>query len=508
MSIESWGATVREGRALRLAALAAWTFLGSEPVRSATVGHVTLKGGGEIIDLVGQIEPGDAAKLGGFVRSYLASGTGIVGLRLDSPGGDLNEALKIIDLVQNANLPTIIGNGSTCASACFAIFASGVQKYASIDARIGVHGASVKGGKETSQSQAATVRLAKILRTLGVSATVIGKMVVTPPSQIVWLLRADLESIGVTFPSDEKPTGPQAGASSAIANSTPAIALPGTQTAEQAVDPKIAEIRAMNWQVADGLKLPNGYSHIYGLQGLTAVVGSQANRFRSLIDPGTSGKIEADILAIDFTEVVYSWEATGRVSDTDWSDLDVAQMLKQIRDTTLAQNDARKASGGTYFTDVVWRDQPRLDQRTHSISWVIDGSNSDGSHTLNSVTLKLGRYGYERINVVSTPNSAQGPALVAQANSTFYFDAGARYDDFEAGRDRVAEFGVAGLVASLVGLKVAKVLGFGALLIVLKKFAALLVVPFIIAFRFIKGGFKRSKPLTSPPCVEPKVENN
>ena len=500
------GGKVRAGLAGFSAALGALVLLRAAPCLSASISHTTTKDGSEIVDLVGLIAPGDSVKLGSVVRALIANGSTILGLRLNSPGGDLNDAFKSVDLVQSANLSTLVPDRATCASACFAIFAAGIQKYASSEAMIGVHGASTKGGDENTSSQAATLRLAKILKTLGVSASVIGKMVVTPPRQVVWLSKTDLESMGVNYLAGEKSVAPRVTAQSQPVVSAQDVSASTVTASEPNSDPHSAEIRAMNWQAADGLKLPNGFAHIYGLQGLQVVVGMEANRYRLLSDPGSLGSIEANAIAGDSTEIVYSWEPSGRVSDDDWSDLDVTQMIGHIRSATLAQNQARKSAGATYFTDVVWREQPRLDRKTHSVSWVIDGTSNDGTHTLNSVTLKLGRYGYERINVLTSSNAPQGASLVSQSNSTFYFDAGARYDDFVDGHDKVAEYGIAGLVASIVGVKVAKVLGFGALLVVMKKFAALSIIPLLIAFRFLKGLFRKSKPKTEVLRVEPRIE--
>jgi hypothetical protein len=62
-----------------------------------------------------------------------------------------------------------------------------------------VHGASDERGAETVQSGAATVSMARIAKELGVPAAIIGRMVVTPPAEMVWLSPADLQSMGTTM---------------------------------------------------------------------------------------------------------------------------------------------------------------------------------------------------------------------------------------------------------------------------------------------------------------------
>src|SRR6202023_964804 len=84
-------------------------------------------------------------------------------------------------------------------SACFLIFAAGEAKFANYTAEIGVHGASDQTGAETIQSGAATLSMARLAKDLGVPPAIIGRMVVTPPAEMVWLSPADLQSMGTTM---------------------------------------------------------------------------------------------------------------------------------------------------------------------------------------------------------------------------------------------------------------------------------------------------------------------
>jgi hypothetical protein len=120
-------------------------------------------------------------------------------VRLNSSGGNLLEAVKIADIVRQGKIATAVLSGATCASACFVIFAAGNEKYAHYSSMIGVHGASDRSGRETVESGAATVSMARIVRELGVPPPIVGKMVVTPPDQVVWLGPNDLRSMGTTI---------------------------------------------------------------------------------------------------------------------------------------------------------------------------------------------------------------------------------------------------------------------------------------------------------------------
>ncbi len=171
---------------------------------SASLKSIATKENKTIISVSGEIIEGDADAFRQAIQRANDSGKLVSGIRLNSPGGLLIEAVKLADLVRFAKVATSVPNGSTCASACFLVFAAGSNKYASYTAQIGVHGASGENGKETIGSGAATVTMARIVKELGVPASIIGKMVVTPPDQMLWLTPDELRSMGATMTG--KPT--------------------------------------------------------------------------------------------------------------------------------------------------------------------------------------------------------------------------------------------------------------------------------------------------------------
>jgi hypothetical protein len=133
------------------------------------------------------------------VKAANDAGKLVASVRLNSPSGNLLEGAKLADAVRFGKLVTNVGHGATCASACFLIFAAGQTKFANYSAQIGVHGASDESGAETVQSGAATVSMARIAKDLGVPPAIIGRMVVTPPSEMVWLSPSDFQSMGTSM---------------------------------------------------------------------------------------------------------------------------------------------------------------------------------------------------------------------------------------------------------------------------------------------------------------------
>jgi hypothetical protein len=166
---------------------------------SAEIKSLAGKDGRVVILITGEITPGDADNFKSAIKQANDAGKFVPNVRLNSDGGNLLEGVKLADAVRFGKISTNVGKNATCASACFLVFAAGTTKYASYGAQIGVHGASDETGSETVQSGAATVSMARIAKDLGVPDAIIGRMVVTPPSDMVWLTPQDLQSTGTTM---------------------------------------------------------------------------------------------------------------------------------------------------------------------------------------------------------------------------------------------------------------------------------------------------------------------
>src|SRR5579871_5779285 len=154
---------------------------------AATIKSSAGKDGRVFITISGEITEGDSDAFVNAVKEANAAGKLVANVRLNSQGGSLLEGVKLADAVRTGKIATNVGQNAICASACFLIFAAGPEKNASYGAQIGVHGASDQDGQETVQSGAATVSMARVAKDLGVPSAIIGRMVVTPPDQMVWL---------------------------------------------------------------------------------------------------------------------------------------------------------------------------------------------------------------------------------------------------------------------------------------------------------------------------------
>lgn len=147
------------------------------------------------------------------------------------------------------------------------------------------------------------------------------------------------------------------------------------------------------------------------------------------------------------------YEDEGYVKDDDT--IDGKEILDAIAEGEPEYNEERQKAGFPPLHAIGWSEDPRYDKARHQVIWALL-LESSGEKTVNLNTRVLGRHGYLSVNLMCDPDAlpryrADGLALVNAAT----FDAGSRYEDFDQSKDRVAEYGLAGLILGGVGLGVA-----------------------------------------------------
>jgi hypothetical protein len=141
----------------------------------------------------GQIHAGDFEKFQTFLLQpgRLKAYTNYVWL--DSTGGNLSEAMKFANLFEKSSASVVVGPDGKCYSACFMMFASGVDRWLYPFGELGVHQVSVnfpaglQGLDKTARNglvQAVTNSAAAYLTTQGIPQTLVTRMQETPASQM------------------------------------------------------------------------------------------------------------------------------------------------------------------------------------------------------------------------------------------------------------------------------------------------------------------------------------
>lgn len=169
-------------------------------------------------------------------------------------------------------------------------------------------------------------------------------------------------------------------------------------------------------------------------------------------------------------------------------------MLKAVSENTEADNDRRRAAGLAAVHVVGWLERPHLDRATNTVRWSFEARDEQTGPLVNSIALVLARDGFEKLIWVGPKVGTDTPEPLKIAQASFAFPVGRRYADFQAG-DKVAEYGVAGLVAAVLGAKAVSKLGLlAALAVFAKKFWFLLFLPLAVGWRWLKRLFTGDRP--------------
>lgn len=183
--------------------------------------------------------------------------------------------------------------------------------------------------------------------------------------------------------------------------------------------------------------------------------------------------------------VVFEYNEVGYVKDDDKDEIDADAILKSIREGTEEGNKERKEMGVDPIEIVGWFEKPHYDVNTHNLVWAIEGkSKQDG--LVNYDVRLLGRRGYVSATLVTDPKalSADLPHVQSLLGG-FTFNEGNRYAEWKSG-DKVAEYGLAALVAGGAGAAALKLGLFAQLAKLLAKGWKLVVVGFAALTGWVK----------------------
>ena len=170
--------------------------------------------------------------------------------------------------------------------------------------------------------------------------------------------------------------------------------------------------------------------------------------------------------------VIITYDEDGYVKDDDALSIKYDEILADMKTQTADNNEARKKDGYPAMTLVGWAEPPRYDSGAHKFYWAkelsIEGSDTN---TLNYNIRVLGRKGVLVLNAIAGMNQVdeiriQMPTVVAATE----FTTGNRYADFDSKTDKVAEYGLAALLAGGAAAKFGLFGKLFALLLAFKKF--------------------------------------
>jgi uncharacterized membrane-anchored protein len=190
--------------------------------------------------------------------------------------------------------------------------------------------------------------------------------------------------------------------------------------------------------------------------------------------------------------VIITYDKDGHVKDDDADKINYADLLKDMQEGMVENNKARKEQGYPAMTMIGWAEQPTYDKGQHKLYWAkelqTEGSSDNG---LNYNIRVLGREGVLVLNAVSGMEQiAQVKTEMKNVTGFTEFTPGNRYTDFNSNTDKVAEYGIAALVAGGVAAK----LGFfGKIFALLLAFKKIIVIGLAVAGSWVYKLFGRKK---------------
>ncbi len=188
------------------------------------------------------------------------------------------------------------------------------------------------------------------------------------------------------------------------------------------------------------IEVPQGYqfTESAGAQALLEAYGNLPNRkVLGLLQPTS---------AEDDWFLVFQFEDIGYVKDEDKDALDADNLISTFRDGIGPGNEQRRAMGAEEITSINWAEKPFYDSETNNLTWALNIGFPSGN-SINYDIRVLGRHGVMEVTLVGDPETySEAVPKVKQVLTGYSFTDGNKYSQWVQG-DKVAQYGLAGLVA-------------------------------------------------------------
>jgi uncharacterized membrane-anchored protein len=214
---------------------------------------------------------------------------------------------------------------------------------------------------------------------------------------------------------------------------------------------------------------------------------SMAEHVLGMIFPAARSPVD------DTWGAVITYDADGYVSDEDAARIDYSELLKNMQEATLRSSEARVKEGYPTIQLVGWASPPYYDKATAKLHWAKElAFGGQDEHTLNYFVRALGRRGVLNINFVAAMDQlAEIRSVIPTVLSMPEFIEGSKYTDYVPSTDKVAAYGIGGLIAGSIAQK----LGLFALaLVFLKKGWIVLLLALGGAWKGLVRLFTRKQP--------------
>ena len=225
--------------------------------------------------------------------------------------------------------------------------------------------------------------------------------------------------------------------------------------------------------IVASLDIPKGFKFLDGKQAASVLHDVWKNPYSEslgMLMPEDKSPFLRDCWAVEIT-----YEEEGHIKDDDAKDIKYDELLKQMQQQVTEANPERERQGSKAIELIGWAEQPYYDASTHKLYWAKKFRDiGDTTVFLNYNIRVLGRKGVLVLNAIGGIDQLaeikeQTPNILAATN----FTSGNTYQEFNSTVDKVAAYGIAGLIAGGILAKTGLFAKLGILL--LKFFKPLLV---------------------------------
>jgi uncharacterized membrane-anchored protein len=289
-----------------------------------------------------------------------------------------------------------------------------------------------------------------------------------------------------------------------------AIALPASaqdSPAPEASEPEAAApaqeqaLPELKFSTGD-IVLPNKVATLHLGEKYHYLAPAETNQLLQLWGNPPDESTQGAILPADvdpFSEggwaVFLSYLDEGHVDDSDATDIDYDDLLKDMKEGTEDSNKARVNAGYPEMHLLGWAEPPRYDAATKKLYWAkeIQSARSE-HHSLNYDVRVLGREGVLSMEAVAPMEQlSQVRTDMRPLLDVAEFNEGYRYAEFNSKTDKLAEYGLGALIAGGVAAKLGLFGKLFAILLALKKF---IIIGVIAIGGFIAKLFGKKKDQT------------
>lgn len=167
---------------------------------------------------------------------------------------------------------------------------------------------------------------------------------------------------------------------------------------------------------------------------------------------------------------------SGHISDDEQNEIDANALLESYKEGTEEANKQRKPEEQFHVVD--WNVKPAYNASSHELEYSMLLETEQKEKFLNYKLQVLTRTGHVSFILVTDQENLEKDKQTLRQTilKNFVVNEGHRYTDFDAKTDKVAEYGLTGLILGGLGLAAAKKLGFLALILAFAKKGWILII--------------------------------